>query len=425
MTLEWLTEPIDPEAPCGPDLERGDDEDFLDYYYDAEGRLPTRYITTGQTLGQDGRPTDRLYDAKDVDIAGERREIDALLKRSRDLRLLSLRARWEALAWQPAGLADAVEGMAALVAAHGDAVHPALPDRTRDRRAALEALTTQAQLIQPLHHYPLTGAREVTWRRWLVSQGRVEARPGEEEVDANAILTALGERGNAAQVDALQADLARLREAAGRLHPTLLAPVTDLLDGMLGLIAQARPDLKAPEPKAEAPKPEKTETPAPPAPAPAVDATTPESRASAKAALGAVEHYLATREPSSAALLLVIQARQLIGRPLVEALDVLLPAEAARTTVDFGPTHGFVMSMDRLRSLSAEIPAPDEGEAGGPPPTVATRGEAAGQLAAVAAFFRRAEPASPIPVLLDRARTWLERDFEGLLAEILPTPDDA
>ena len=47
-----LLDPVSPESPCGPDLERQDDPDFLDYYFEAESRLPERYFTPG--LNPDG-----------------------------------------------------------------------------------------------------------------------------------------------------------------------------------------------------------------------------------------------------------------------------------------------------------------------------------------------------------------------------------
>ncbi|MEL6586150.1 MAG: type VI secretion system ImpA family N-terminal domain-containing protein [Pseudomonadota bacterium] len=424
MELAWLSDPVAADAPCGPDLELSDDDGFLDYYYDAEGRLPERYVTTGVELGANGRPTDRVFDAKAVDTKAERAEIESLLRASRDLRLLSLLARWEALAWNPVDLADAMEAMAAVTHTFGDAAHPALPDRARDRRAALEALCTPAHMLQPLHHLPLTGGRDVTWRRWLVTQGKVEARPGEEDADATAILAALAEPGAAPVVDRVHGSLVRMLAAAQTLNPSLLSPLIDVVEGILALLAQARPDLSIPEaPVAEVPvPPDAPETPAPVVPAPEPVAGEPRTRAEARAALSAVETYLGQNEPSSAALLLVIQARHLIGKPLIEAMETLLPTDAGRAVVDFGPTTGFALSMERLKSLASEIPAPADD---GPPvqaPPVAERPQAASQLRAIAAYFRRSEPTSPVPILLDRARGWLERDFEGILAEILPKP---
>ncbi|WP_308918368.1 type VI secretion system ImpA family N-terminal domain-containing protein, partial [Jannaschia sp. LMIT008] len=179
MTADWLTEPVTDDAPCGPDLELAEDDDFLDYYYEAEGRLPDRYVSAGPQLRADAPSPDRISDPRDVDLRGERSAIDGLLRRSRDLRLLSLRARWEALAQDPDGFADAVEGVAAVLGAFGDAVHPALPDRARDRRAALEALANPATVLQPLQYLPLTGDPDVTFRRIQVARGAVEPRAAE------------------------------------------------------------------------------------------------------------------------------------------------------------------------------------------------------------------------------------------------------
>ncbi len=425
MALDWLKEPVSPEAPAGPDLELAEADAFLDYYYDAEGRLPGRYVTTGQQVGADGRALDRLFDPGDVDLTAERRAITDLLRQSRDLRLLSLLARWEVLARDVTGLADAMEGMANVLAAFGDVAHPALPDRARDRRAAIETLNVQAAMLQPLQYLPLNGDPQVTWRRWQVTQGRAEARAGEDDASADGILSGLTERGNAATVTGVQADLGRCLNAARSIDTGLLAPLIELLEGILGLIAQARPELAPPEPVDEQKiadedaAPEEETTPLAETRA-AGDLT---SRGEARAALGAVEAYLARVEPSSAALLLVIQARQLIGRPLVEAIETLLPENAAKAVIDFGPETGFALSMDRLKALSADIPAPEADDSPAPAPHVDSRPSASAQLRVVETWFRRSEPASPIPLLLSRARGWLEKDFEAILGDLLPSSE--
>lgn len=148
------------------------------------------------------------------------------------------------------------------------------------------------------------------------------------------------------------------------------------------------------------------------------------SPAAVKVTLAAVERYLAQTEPSSATLLLVTQARLLVGKTLVEALETLLPGEAAKAVVDFGPTTGFALSMDKLKMLAAEArPAMGEESALSPPqpPVLRERADVAAQLRAVESWYRRNEPASPIPLLLTRARTYLDKDFEAILSELLPS----
>ncbi len=49
-----------------------------------------------------------------------------------------------------------------------------------------------------------------------------------------------------------------------------------------------------------------------------------------------------------------------------------------------------------------------------------SRGQAISLLEEVQRFYRQAEPSSPVPMLCERARALAERDFMGLLREILP-----
>ena len=55
-----------------------------------------------------------------------------------------------------------------------------------------------------------------------------------------------------------------------------------------------------------------------------------------------------------------------------------------------------------------------------PPFRAADRRTAMTLLQQVAAHFRRAEPSSPIPLLLDRAEGIAGKDFFGLLREAFP-----
>ena len=57
------------------------------------------------------------------------------------------------------------------------------------------------------------------------------------------------------------------------------------------------------------------------------------SQAEAAAALLAVETYFAAHEPSSPALILVHQARALVGKPLTHSLEILLPEAAPRAII--------------------------------------------------------------------------------------------
>jgi type VI secretion system protein ImpA len=62
----------------------------------------------------------------------------------------------------------------------------------------------------------------------------------------------------------------------------------------------------------------------------------------------------------------------------------------------------------------AEVAAP------GVPGQIRSREDAIRSLEAVSEFFRRAEPSSPVPLFVDRAKRLIARDFLEVLAELAP-----
>jgi type VI secretion system protein ImpA len=146
------------------------------------------------------------------------------------------------------------------------------------------------------------------------------------------------------------------------------------------------------------------------------------NRAAALQILDTVERYLATHEPAAPSLLLVTQARLLVGKPLIEAIETLMPEAANKTKITFGSDSGFVLYMDRLKMLAAEATgrATTTEEDPGPAPQIADRNGVAPLISSVEEYFRLREPASPIPVLLFKARTYLDKDFAAIVADLLP-----
>jgi type VI secretion system protein ImpA len=51
---------------------------------------------------------------------------------------------------------------------------------------------------------------------------------------------------------------------------------------------------------------------------------------------------------------------------------------------------------------------------------IATREDALRALDAVADFFRRSEPSSPVPLLVDRAKRLVSKSFLEVLADMAP-----
>jgi len=432
LSVEWLTLPVTETAPCGPDLEQTADPAFLEYYFAAEAALPERYLLP------------RVFDPTSIDIRRENGLIEGLLKRSRDLRLLTLLARFEILAGRTKGFADALEGIVALLDLWPEAAHPALPGRASARRAALDTLASTPWVVMPIQYLPLNGMAEVTLRRHQVATGAATAREGEEGLSAAQILDLLRSPGNRAKAAATQADLSRAAAALTRIATLCAAMPTKPMQldfaRPLAAIAEAQALIETGDPSmpawvADATAPAGTETAAPepgaaapetllraPSVAQASAAPPITSAEQVKVVLAALERHLARTEPSSAALLLVTQARLLVGKSLVEALETLLPAEAAKAVIDFGPATGFALPMERLKALAAEArPTETDAEAltPPPPPTLQTRADLAAQMRAIEAWYRANEPTSPIPLLLTRARTSLDKDFEAIVTELL------
>ncbi len=439
MTLDELLTPVADDAPCGPDLDATMDAGYEEYYFGALGRLPAYYYRPGVERPDGTASQDMIFDSGEVDITTERREIESLLIRSRDIRLLVLLAQWEALAGRLDPLADAVQSIAALLETYGDDLHPRLGDGMTARRDALGDLNSQVTLIQPLQFLGLTGTDEVSLRKIRVAAGAVTPLQNEQDLTPGMMTDALSDPGNKKRLEQHHKALLRLAEALGRITRSCQAheaaaftPSFDLLTAtvqeMLGAISSARPELRAAEVQASA-APAPTPSPDMPA-APVAEAATPPAEAitshsHARLTLEACEHYYRHSEPSSAALLLVTQARLLIGRPLIEALETLLPEKANQAVVDFGPQTGFSLNIDRLRQLTdsaPQSPSPqtDTAESDSPAPDIHSSEQAAGAMRAVETYFLAKERSSPVPLLLQRARSYLARDFQSLVDELVP-----
>lgn len=445
MKLEWLTDPTETDPPCGPDLEQQDDEEFVDYYFEAEGRLPERYFTPG--LAADGSE-DRLFDPKSIDFSSEFKIISGLLKRSRDVRLTSLLARFAILSGRIAEFADAVGQTALMMEIWPEEVHPTVEGGAGERRSAIEALNTQPTVIMPLLHLPILPSSDVTLRRYMVATGRADARASEEGLEGNTdILTPLRADANRPALEKLQSDLSRVAGGLHKMvrlagaHPTArfspdLGAVRTAIADMQALIAVARPDLPAwSEDAAEAaadPLPAAAEEPSdnsanvsaavmPQVTAPA-DAPRISDRAAALSALQKAEAWLAEREPSSPSLLLVTQARLLVGAPLVQALETLLPTQAGRAVLNIGHGSPFALPMDKLKTLSSsglETRPQSEAASQADLPAITDRRSLTTCLMGIEAYYAQHEPASPVPLLLAKARDMLVKRFDAIVAELI------
>jgi type VI secretion system protein ImpA len=161
------------------------------------------------------------------------------------------------------------------------------------------------------------------------------------------------------------------------------------------------------------------------------------SKADAACALAAIARYFNQAEPSNPALLLVRQAEQLMGKSLLEVMQILMPGQVEQAKFWIGKDNAFDIPMERLAPFATIDPPADaqefaagDGSEGDAAPTPATaeppalnvqsRQEAFALLEQVTGYFRAAEPSSPIAMITERARLLGERDFLTLLKDLLP-----
>ena len=121
-----------------------------------------------------------------------------------------------------------------------------------------------------------------------------------------------------------------------------------------------------------------------------------------------------------------------MGKSFLEVMRMLVPNHVEQAAIQIGKDQLFDLPLERL-SPFAEIGVaaqpPDEptsteqslSSATAPSKIEAkTRADAIRLLEQIGAYYRIAEPSSPVPFLTERARSLAERDFISLLRDMLP-----
>ncbi len=446
-----LVEPLGADLPCGEDLDEAADLDFLNGLSHVEAQLPSAFFS------RDDEGNQQVFDRSTIDFGRESKRLLGLLDRTRDLRLLTLLARLAMLDRDLRGFGQVLVAVAGLLETQWEAVHPRGEDGSYDLRAAvLHALDDVPTVVLPLQHVPLVQSRRhgpISFRTVMVADGEVPPRNGDPSPDRGAIERVLAE----AEPEALkpiQEALATIAEAADRIGALTLARagygnavVLERLSGLVGRIraflgAAAAPEAApatasetgAASPDGSGAAPVHAASAVPVRPAGAIATT-----AQASAALAAAAAYLRAHEPSSPAEVLVRQAQMLVGKSFLDVMRILMPEQAAAAAIVIGANRGLRLTFDQLAAVPdeqadaaeswdapAETPGSGDAEAAGaeaaPEPAfrAATRAEAVALLREVGSHFRRAEPASPIPLLLEKAAGFADRDFLAILKDVLP-----
>jgi len=423
--------PLSQGDPCGPDLDLAGDTDYLNFFAQTEGLLPSTFFSS-----DDGRPFDRSI----IDLPRQVDAITPLWERSRDLRLLVMRARLLILDRDLAGFAVAVAAIAQWLETFWDEIHPRADGDDLGARVAVLSALDLPTVVFPLQYAPLCEGRRiglVTYRAWMIASGEVKPRPGEQKHPSAALTEAVADAAPDAlaatrrQVAMLKASLGRIREIflmrGGSLGLENLPLLVDKLQGFVDPRATLQEDTAGPIAEGDdAPATAKDRV------AAAAPGGAPTSLADAQQALAAIAGYYSRSEPSSPTLPLVRQAHQLIGKSFFEVMSILVPTQMDKAAFQIGADQFFELPVGKLSKLSdAAPPPPDTGppqagsatpsESGGSPQyRIESRAQAIALLDQVQRFFRHAEPSSPVPMLCDRARALAERDFMGVLREVLP-----
>ncbi|MCK0195924.1 type VI secretion system ImpA family N-terminal domain-containing protein [Ancylobacter sp. 6x-1] len=436
-----LLRPVTEAAPCGPDLDLDGDMEFLNFLARAEGVLPTSFLS---------------FRRESVDFAAELATIGDFSQQTRDLRLLVLHAKLSILNRDLDGFANALDAVVALLAERWDEVHPRGEDGDFGLRVAVvQALDDLPHVVLPIQEVPLVRSRRfgpVTYRMWLIADEKVEAREGEAILDAATIERVFTETDVDVLV-ALRDRIAGIDQAAAALEQTsiaragyrytitlprlrgLLEPMITFLDQQVARLAPSAALSAVPVP-ADADAVEDGGDLAPSAapgasPAPGIADARPgiavATRPQAVAAIRAAGAYFRRYEPSSPTLLLVNFADRLMGKPFYEVLRLMMPRFAGEAEVRlaqnaFRLTYEHVTETVVADSGFEEGMAIEASEEGPEIPQVDNRREALRLLEQVTIFLRGAEPSSPIPLVLTRARDFAERDFASLMKDMFSDP---
>lgn len=445
MDLEKLLTPVSEEEPCGPDLEPAGDPAYDEAYFDRMGELPEWFFRPGVEKPDGSMTPDQFFDAKTVNFREECGLLDPLLERSRDLRLVVLRAQWALLSGSMPKFVECIQWIAGLLESFDAEVHPT---DSGDRRGTINDLNDINTVIQPLYFTPLTPTGDASLRKLKVARGELSPLQSEDDLQQAQILDALASASNAKPVEKMLDQLLALREAQGRIKAACeksavakfspdFSRFGPVVEEMIAAITDARSDLMSAASVAEEAvgEDEGEETaegggagPSAAAVAAKAGGTEVVSHLHARRLLEGCESYYRRYEPSSATLLMVTQARSLIGKPLLEALETLLPEHVEEAQVKFSPATGFLLGIARLRALTEDVgeepeealPDPDPG----PEVRITGPGEAAVAIRSVEEYFRKVERSSPIPTLLARARSYLDRDFQSIIEELIPKEED-
>ena len=358
IDLSSITEPLSEDQPCGPDLDMEFDGDFMNFEANVGMAWPERYFS----WDPDTLKGHTYYD-----------QIEELLSRSRDLRLLMPLAKLRILEGDLAGFAEVLEATQRLLKEHWADVHPQPADFLELGMGQLSTLDDNASCVLPFMHTRLLASRRsgpITYRKWQVATGDVNPREEEDRYDAGTLTAAIAEAGGD-EVDAALEALKKVRDAIAGIKLVCIeeagyenAPAIDNLpkaiEGAVAMLEGATGKSDG-----EAAPAEEGGDPAAPGAAVAggaasvvvqLPAGAVENREAAIEAMHAAAKYFALYEPSSPAPMLLREAQNAASKSFFELVNDMVPNTAASAFVTLGREPWFEVSLSMLDQRN---PAPD------------------------------------------------------------------
>lgn len=427
IDFEALMAPLSDDAPTGPDL--ADDPAFAEFEADVEGFFPSRADDYYYSFRAANADLDRFAD-----------RCLSLLKRSRDLRLMVVLAKIAALRGDIADTRGALGLIRHALETSWDAIHPqGTASGHVLRGVTVERLDEFASFVLPLQYAALVSDRNghLSYRDHAVATGAVPPREDDshpdageiarflERCDLDALATARDQAaGMAADLKAICLAWAANAEDPPSLAFKRLAPLLDAMAAFLDeAVAKRDPGRAiAADGSAEADDAADEATGEDGAPAPTPSGPPAAGRidnlADARAALRAAARYFEVYETASPAFLLARKAEGLVGLTFLQVLQQIAPDRVYDTAIQIGPNRRLPLPMEKLTEEFSYIEVEREGTAESDKTfDVHERAGALALLQEVARWYRAAEPANPIPLLLDKARELATKDFAALLTD--------
>jgi type VI secretion system protein ImpA len=349
-----LAKPVSADEPCGPDPDL--DPDLMNVMARLEVALPQSYFR------RDDEGRQLPFDRGSIDFPAAFADLGKVLKQARDIRGFVMAGKLCLLSRDIAGFAESLGLTIDYLSDYWDEVHPRGEDGDFImREVALQGLDELATVVLPLQHAPLFTSRRIgplIFRSQLVATGEVKPTEDEQHPDAGAIATALREA-ELSDLTAMLGHVGAIRDALGRLRAiwgerlgapqAVHFPRLETLVGQIVAFLEEAIGRRSPGAQVAA---------VPDGAAPAgggmvvVQSVAPAgscaSVAEAQAALAACLSYFRKVEPSSPAVLLIGQAQRLVGKSLIEVIQIMFPEHVDKAMLEIGAETKYQLPLERL-----------------------------------------------------------------------------